>query len=180
VSETYSARGQLATFSRSPPSCSHTRWFFTTIAHQIAHSMPQMKGICKAIEDDLQILRKRHLAQLKRLLIPPVLSPSSSSAPTPPFLVVVDGPDEWVGDQPKLLLHILELHSLPLLFLIFSRLEPQIYHIFHTVAMSVSMTISIYGDYQAREDIRLFLRTGFNAIHGSEMHAAIVEHVPKP
>jgi len=30
--------------------------------------MPQMKqGICKAVEDDLQILHKQHSAQLKQL-----------------------------------------------------------------------------------------------------------------
>jgi len=46
VSETCSERRQLAAtffFSRSAPSRSHAQWFFTTIAHQIAHSMPQMR-----------------------------------------------------------------------------------------------------------------------------------------
>jgi len=188
VSETCSARGQLAAsffFSRSAPSRSHARGFFTTIALQIAHSMPQMRqGICKAVEDDLQILHKQHLAQLKQLLILPLLSLSSSSAvPNPPFLVIVDGLDECDEDQSKLLLHILELvttHSLPLRFLIFSRPEPQICHFFDTFAMTVSMKISIHGDHRAREDVRLFLRTGFNTIHDSERHAAIMKHVPDP
>jgi len=187
VSETCSARGQLAAsffFSRSAPSRSHARWFFTTIALQIAHYMPQMRQrICKAVEDDLQILHKQHSAQLKQLLILPLLSPSpSSSAPMPPFLVIVDGLDECYEDQSKLLLHILELvttRSLPLRFLIFSRPEPQICHFFDTVALSASTRVSIYGDHQAREDVRLFLQTGFNTIHDSERHAAIMKHVPK-
>ena len=188
VSETYSARGQLAAsffFSRSASSRSHTRWFFTTIAHQIAHSMPQMRqAICKAVEDDMQILHKQHSAQLKQLLIIPLLSlSSSSSALNPPFLVIVDGLDECNGDQSKLLLHILELagtHHVPLRFLIFSRPEPQICHFFDTVAMNATTKISIYGDHQAREDVRLFLRTGFSTIHESERHAMIMKHVPKP
>ena len=188
VSETCSARGQLAAsffFSRSAPSRNHARWFFTTIAHQIAHSMPQMRqAICKAVEDDLQIVHKQHSAQLKQLLILPLLSPSSSSlAPNSPFLVIVDGLDECDGNQSKLLLHILELvttHSLPLRFLIFSRPEPQIFHFFDTVAMSVSTIISIYGDHQAREDVRRFLRTGFDTIHSSERHATVMKHIPDP
>jgi len=188
LSETCSARGQLAVsffFSRSAPSRSHARWFFTTIALQIAHSMPQMRqAICKAVEDDLQILYKQHSAQLKQLLVLPLLSPSSSSsALSPPFLVIVDGLDECDGDQSKLLLHILELANTPALslrFLIFSRPEPQISHFFNTLAMSAGTRISIYGDHQAREDVRLFLQTGFNTIHDSERHAAIMKHVPKP
>jgi len=140
--------------------------------------------ICKAVEDDLQILHKQHSAQLQQLLILPLLSPSSSSsAPAPPFLVIVDGLDECDGDQSMLLLHILELvttHSLPLRFLIFSRPEPQICHFFDTVAMNACTRISIYGDHQAHEDVRLFLRTGFNKIHDSERHVAIMKHVPKP
>jgi len=151
----------------------------------MAHSIPHMRhGICKAVEDDLQILHKQHSAQLKQLLILPLLSPSSSSsAPSPSFLVIVDGLDECDGDQSMLLLHILELvntHAVPLRFLIFSRPEPQISHFFDTVAMSASTRISIYGDHRAREDVRLFLRTGFSTIHDSERHAAIMNHVPKP
>jgi len=147
--------------------------------------MPQIRqGICKAVEDDLQILHKRHSAQSKQLLILPLLSHSSfSSSPSPPSLVIVDGLDECDGDQSKLLLHILELvatHSLPLRFLVFSRPEPQICHFFNTVAMKASTGISIYGDHQAREDVRLFLRTEFNTIHNSERHAAIMKHIPKP
>jgi len=87
------------------------------------------QAICKAVEDDLQIVHKQHLAQLKQLLILPLLAPSSSSSPpTPPFLVIVDGLDECDGDQFKLLLHILELvetHSLPLRFLILVGLNPK-------------------------------------------------------
>ena len=142
--------------------------------------------ICKAVEDDLQIVHKQHSAQLKQLLILPLLSPSSSSsAPRLPFLVIVDGLDECGcdEDQSTLLLHILELvssHHLPLRFLIFSRPEPQISHYFDTVARNARTRISIYGDHQAREDVCLFLRTGFNTIHNSERHAAIMKHVPRP
>ena len=186
VSETCSERGQLAAsffFSRSAPSRSHARQFFTTIALQIAHSMPQMRqAICKAVEDDLQILHRQHSAQLKKLLVLP-LSSASTSAPTQPLLVIIDGLDECGGDQSKLLLHILELvatYSLPLRFLIFSRPEPQISHFFDTVAMDATTGISLYGDHQAREDVLLFLQTGFDTIHDSERHAAIMKHVPKP
>ena len=148
--------------------------------------MPQMRQrICRAVEDDLQILHRQHSVQLKQLLILPLLSPAPSSAPGPPFLVIVDGLDECdaSGDQSKLLLHILEVvntHALSLRFLIFSRPEPHICHFFDTVATSASTRISIYGDHQAREDVRLFLQTGFNTIHDSERHAAIMKHVPKP
>ena len=187
VSETCSARRQLAAsffFSRSAPSRSHARWFFTTIALQIAHSMPQMReAICKAVEDDMQIPHKEHPAQLKQLLMLPLLSPSSSSVTNPPFLVIVDGLDECDGDQSRLLLYILELveiHQFPLRFLIFSRPEPQISHFFDSIANGASTRISIYGDHRAREDVRLFLRTGFNEIHNSERHAAIMKHVSKP
>ena len=166
VSETHAARGQLTAsffFSRSAPSRRHARRFFTTIALQISHSILQTRqAICKTVEDDLQIVHKQHSAQLKQLLILPLLSPSSSSsAPTPPFPVIVDGLDECnlSGDQSKLLLHILELvetRHLPLRFLIFSRPEPQTRHFFDTFAIKASTKISIYGDHRAREDVRLF------------------------
>jgi len=78
-----------------------------------------------------------------------------------------------------LLLHILELvetHHVPLRFLIFSRPEPQICHFFDTIAINATTRLSIHGDHQAREDVRLFLRTGCNTIHDSERHAAIMKH----
>ena len=147
--------------------------------------MPQMRqAICKAVEDDFPILHKQLSAQLKQLLILPLLLPPYSfSAPTPPRLVIVDGLDECDGGQSELLLHILELvesHHVPLRFLIFSRPEPQICHFFDTVAMHSTTRISIYGDHQAQEDVRLFLRTEFSKIHDSARHAAIMKHVPKP
>ena len=77
----------------------------------------------------MQVLHKQHSAQLKQLLILPLLSSSSSSStPNPPSLVIADGLDECDGDQSKLLLHILELvqtHSLPLRFLISVDLNPR-------------------------------------------------------
>ena len=149
--------------------------------------MPRIRqGICKTVEDDLQILHKQHSAQMKQLLIRPLLlAASSSSALDLPSVVIVDGLDECDtgGAQSKLLLHIFELvntYALPLRFLIFSRPEPQISHFFDTIAMGASTRISIFGDHQAREDVRLFLRDGFNIIHDSERHAAIMKHVPKP
>jgi len=36
--------------------------------------------------------------------------------------------------------------------------------------MNATTRLSIYGDHQARKDVCLFLRTGFNTIHNSEMH----------
>jgi len=97
--------------------------------------------------------------------------------------VIIDGLDECDGDQSTLLLHILELvdtHHLPLRFLIFGRPEPHVCYFFDTVAMNATTRISIYGDHQAREDVRLLLRTGFNPIHNSKRHSAIMKHVPKP
>jgi len=46
--------------------------------------------------------------------------------------------------------------------------------------MNACTRISIYRDHQAREGVRLFLRTGFNTIHDSERHAAIMKHVSQP
>ena len=46
--------------------------------------------------------------------------------------------------------------------------------------MNASTRISIYGDHRAREDVRLFLRTEFNTIQGSERHAKVMKHVSKP
>ena len=190
VSEICAAKGQLAGsffFSRSAPSRNNTRHFFTTIALQFAHSIPHMrKEICKAVENDLQILHRQHRTQMKQLIVQPLLSPTSSSLRQPvPFLVIVDGLDECdrIEDQSKLLSQILKLvqtYHLPLLFLIVSRPEPHIRKFFHTTPPETSTKLSLYGDHQAQEDICVFLQSGFTKIHNSDRHADIMKHVRKP
>jgi hypothetical protein len=192
VAENCATRQQLAAsffFSRLAPLRCNAQRFFITLALQLAHSIPDKRSsICRAVEKDLQLPHKQHALQMKQLIVEPLLSPPGHpipGMPSKPFLVIVDGLDECDGnaDQIRLLSHIFELveiHRLPLRFLIVSRPEPHIQHFFDDPANCGITPMSLYGDHQARDDVYAYLRDGFNRIYKSERHASILAHVPEP
>ena len=112
--------------------------------------------------------------------------PDSPTAPSSPFLVVIDGLDECQGnnDQSKILSYIHDLvdkHRLPLRFLIISRPEPHIRETFDEPVMSnVTKVLSLYGDFGPHGDVSTYLRDEFRRIQDSKRHKDILRSVPKP
>jgi NACHT domain len=124
-------------FSRDKPGCDTARLLWATIAFQIAISIPALRSkIGEAVEKDPAICQKSLLNQLQKLVVDPftfmerklkVMNMLSRL----PFLVVIDGLDECKtqADQRDVLrsiANIINLHQIPLRFLITSRSEDPI------------------------------------------------------
>jgi hypothetical protein len=190
VAERCAERGQLAAsffFSRSAPPRDASRRFFTTLAWQLASSMPDKKdAIYKAVGGG-RVLDQKHEIQMLQLIVRPLLTSIDPGVAARPFVIIVDGLDECKSDndQTQLLNHIYDLvetHRVPLRFLIVSRPEPHIRHFFTTTSRNkdISREISLHGDHQAHKDIGLFLRSRFDEMAVSERHTYSLNHLPRP
>jgi len=79
-------------FTRGKKDISHSRMFFTTIAAQLAHSLPVLRAfISEAIDNNADILQQGLREQWNQLILNPL-----KSAPTPSIqlVVVIDALDE--------------------------------------------------------------------------------------
>ena len=139
----------------------------------------------KLLEDEPDLLHR--LGGLIQLIVELVQSLSASSTSPIPFLVIIDGLDECQGNdaQSLVLKNVLDLihqHHLPLKFLIVSRPEPHIRHMFSANAamVQVSKQLSLYGGLSASHDVRKFLSSEFERIASSEKHQATMQFVPRP
>ena len=187
VCEKYAEKGLLAAsffFSRSSAIRNAMQYLFPTILAQIVVSFPRMRDeLQKKIKKD-PFIASRDVGVV-RLLVEMF---SSSEIPIfSPYLVVIDGLDECTGnDNQRLILkyihELIHIHRLPLRFLVVSRPEPQIRQAFeHTGTMATTATcISLYGDYETREDVLKFLESEFLRIYNSDKHADTMRFVPKP
>lgn len=191
VSEICAERGQLAAsffFSRQTPGRDTIARLFTTIAYQIAISIPDKRQkLMKVLHDNPLIGDKAISIQIKKLIVDLYTpEPRTASAPVPPSLVVIDGLDECNNntDQSRIISHILDLvhlHRLPIRFLVISRPEPHIRHSFNDSGMrSYLTTLSLYGDCQAQNDVCVFLRSGFAKIRESERHSDTMKFISEP
>ncbi|KAG5642780.1 hypothetical protein DXG03_002125 [Asterophora parasitica] len=162
---------------------------FPTLAFQLATHIPGMRDkIAKAINEDASIVESSTRTQVEHLLAQPLSEVDIDLSNPVPFLIVIDGLDEC-GDndeQTVVLSHIgsiLNSLHLPLSFIIVSRPEPHIKHAFDSDEFrlrALTENMSLYGDLQALDDVRIFLRQEFERIQDSERHSAIKSHVPKP
>jgi len=164
------------------------KYLFPTIAYQIVRSARDARvdrKIEKLLEDD-PYLPSRSGGPIQ-LIVEPVQFLTASSTSSIPFLVIIDGLDDCQGNdaQSLVLKNILDLihqHHLPLKFLIISRPEPHIEHIFSAdpAMVKVSQPLSLYGGFGALDDICNFLASEFDRIANSERHKAMMEFVPRP
>jgi hypothetical protein len=195
VSEKYAGLGQLAAsffFTRSGGiNRNAMKHLFPTLIVQIAISSPEKREyLAEAFHQDPLIVNRE--GGPINLLVGMFLSDGSgrsgsSSHPSTPHLVVIDGLDECNGseDQRLILKYIHELvdkHHSPLRFLIVSRPEPQIQRMFAEsgILQNISEVLSLYGLRNAKQDVLTFLKNEFARIHDSERHMDIMAFVPKP
>ncbi|KAF8955796.1 hypothetical protein BDZ97DRAFT_2063390 [Flammula alnicola] len=123
-------------FSRLVAGRNDPRSLFSTIAYQLATAIPDTFGraIEEKIKADPSILKKNMKLQLEKLIIEPLRLLDSA---TPPFVIVIDGLDECLGETTqgeivRLLGSIPQHGNLPIKVVLTSRPEPWIRHEFDT------------------------------------------------
>ena len=178
IAEDLSDRRQLAAsyfFSRGKSS-RNTLQFYISIALQLVISIPTLKmAVTEAIRKDPDILEKRPRSQFQQLIVKPIQmleSPMSS-----PMVVVVDAIDECEDEDLgmeiiTLIASAQENNMLPLQFLFTSRPEPYIAAKFGDIQISHNIHTFSLHDFDAQDDIRVFLLHRFNEI-SIKRHAVI-------
>lgn len=157
-------------FFRTDPRRNSEKQFVTTLAYQIALSIPETKPyIAKAVQDDPTVCDRSLQTQFEKLIIQPLVQITASGSP---MLIIVDGLDECIVQKEREDTLEVIFDALPRLhghvkFLIVSRPEYDIQRSFDFVATSIGQhinTIGLQGDLQAYEDVRIYLNDNFRRI----------------
>ena len=138
-----------------------------TIVYQMASSIPKLQQyISKVILDDPTIFTKSFRTQFEKLIVNPVKEVHASCPPSKltPALIIIDGLDECEEGR-RLILDTI-FHAVPHLvtsfkFLVSSRPEDDIRRMFEGSNIREEIRlVELLSDYQAYEDIKLYLRDG--------------------
>jgi len=162
-------------FGRGKLGRDKAKFLIPTIAYQITISIPSTRQVIdKAlIQDPTIILKKSIDAQLRYLITRPLHEVTRHSPPSAPFhtpTVIIDGLDECEGhDFQRLILKAISTavfkEHVPLRFLIASRPDAQISETFRIQPLAQHhYPITLVDDYSTREELRQFLRSGFDEI----------------
>ena len=186
VAEELSAAGNLAAsffFCRMDPRRNTDKPLLGTIVYQMAKSIPKLQPyISKAILDDPMISTKSLRTQFERLIVNPVMEVLASHPPSKlsPALIIIDGLDECEDREGRRLILDTIFHAIPRLvtsfkFLVSSRPEDDIRRIFERSNIREEIRfVELLSDYQAYEDIRLYLRDGLSQLKRTHPIAEII------
>ncbi|KAJ7906253.1 hypothetical protein B0H13DRAFT_1619549, partial [Mycena leptocephala] len=164
-------RGRLGAsffFKRGDPERGSWRRLFTTIAFQLAHSVPGiLLHVQHAVEANKLVVNQTKELQFQRLIMEPL-----KQVPAPQLLpiLVLDGVDECEGnkiqqDILRLFIDAIHVHQLPIRILIASRPEPHIRGVLQTkVTFNICHPVELSADNTAYEDIRKYLHDEFSRI----------------
>ena len=187
VAEKYAVRGELAAtffFARSAAGRNALKHLFPTIAVQMAFSDPEKRQRLDKILKNDPCIAERAMGSVD--LVAALFKKRSFLVPSSPFLVIIDGLDECQGhpDQCRALeqvSHLVNVHHLPLRFLIVSRPESHLCEAFEEPNLAdITETLSLYGDLKAEADVFKYLLNEFSRICDSKMHRDVLEHLPRP
>ncbi|KAF7369406.1 NACHT domain-containing protein [Mycena venus] len=165
-------RGRLGAsffFKRGDPERGSWHRLFTTIAFQLAHSVPGLLlHIQHAVEANKLVVNQAKELQFQRLVVETL-----QQAPMPEVLpiLVLDGLDECEDPQIqqdilRLFISVIHVHNLPLRILIASRPEPHIRGSIETkVSSDICQLMELHADKTAYEDVRTYLKDGFCTIY---------------
>ncbi|RXW18962.1 hypothetical protein EST38_g6901 [Candolleomyces aberdarensis] len=180
----FSPLGATFFFWRTSPERNSPARFITTIAYQLAMSIPELTPhIESAVKRNPMILRKALEVQLIKLIVEPFKAVGELED-IPKRLVIIDGLDECINseqesrvekkyaeDQEKVqirvleLIHTLQSHRLPLSFLILSRPEAWIkQHIESKSFNSVVETVDLYEVGDRMGDVEKYVRAELSRI----------------
>jgi len=170
----FSSRGKLDR--------SDTSKFFPTFAYQLASFIPATQtSMQRALAADTSIPSQRLGDQMKKLIVDPILTITGSITS---LIVVIDGLDECGGDTGllqgliRLLVDASTTHRLPFRFLFASRPEPHIQQMFESSPIQGKTYRLALRDYNARDDVREFLRSHLSRIR--EAQKDLMRDVPRP
>jgi hypothetical protein len=172
MAEACAAAGTLAAsffFSRRHAERSNSKRFFSTIALQLAKSIPQAKNaIYQAINRDPLLPDEILRDQFQQLIVEPLMEVDKSY--TSPSIIIIDAVDECdddalVGEIISLFTRTLHHGRLRLRVLITSR--PQIHIESKMVDPALSSTVYVceLQDFSSDMDIRLFLKASLAEIY---------------
>ena len=187
VAETCAGRGQLAAsffFARTIAARNALKHLFPTIAVQIAFSAPEKRRRLDKILKNDPCIAERAMGSVD--LVASLFQQDSALVPSSRSLVIIDGLDECQGhdDQCRALeqvSHMVNTQHLPLLFLIVSRPEAHLCEAFEEPHLAdISEHLSLYGNFQARDDVTTYLKSEFSRIYSSKRHRDVMEFVPRP
>ncbi|KAF9555917.1 hypothetical protein CPC08DRAFT_110311 [Agrocybe pediades] len=172
-------------FSRTTPGRNTVINLFTTIAYQIAMTVPGARKILdKTITNDPAVVDKAFQIQLSKLIVDPL---RKLCRPGQRAIIVIDGLDECEGEN--LQCHILRILGLALdggitlpSFIISSRPESWIRDEFNREGplFRHSHRISLEQSDETDDDIRSFFKASFASIHQSSTYRYTMSDVPKP
>ncbi|KAF8872375.1 hypothetical protein BD779DRAFT_1381833, partial [Infundibulicybe gibba] len=171
-------KGSTNGLARGPPP------LFSTIAYQLMSVFPGLDDhLLAVIHADRTIFKRSLSAQLDKLIVQPLLTLASTSAPT---VVIVDGLDECDGDSTQgeivQLILGLEHHLLPILFLISSRPEPVIRRAFESFPRPSLARLPLDKTLYPDRDIHHFLVNEFERIYQQSVKMGMppVSRLPWP
>ena len=154
------------------------KYLLPNIAIQLITSILALEGSIRAAIQDPFILGQRLRYQFQQLIIEPI---GKMQLPLPWYMIVVVDAIDECNDEEDLLMELITLIAdaqkdslLPLQFLITSRPEPFIMATFSEYNIH---TISLQ-DFDAQDDIRLFLRHRFHEI--STKRRAVIRNSASP
>ncbi|KAJ7246162.1 hypothetical protein B0H12DRAFT_768641 [Mycena haematopus] len=165
-------------FQRDHATRGNAKTLFSTIAYQLAISVPWLKTpISQIVENDPSIVVRSIESQMQKLISEPC-RPHQNRNPVP---ILIDGLDECEGHiiQEEILRAIRNSSSkypIPLRFIVASRSEPHIREVFDS-----PLYIGNYRSFnveQSFDDVRKYLRDEFSRIHREHHHT--MGSIPSP
>jgi len=167
VANTWSVQKQLGAsffFSKGQGDLGHATYFFTSLADQLAISLPDFRRhICSAIKKNPDIFQRGLGDQWKHLILQP-LSKLEVSLQPPALILVIDALDECDGDNDtQLILRLLaeakNLNAVCFRVFITSRPETPIRFGFHAIPEATHQDFVLHSISQSiiEHDISIFL-----------------------
>ncbi|KAF8148828.1 hypothetical protein B0H34DRAFT_735440 [Crassisporium funariophilum] len=172
-------------FSRMVSGRNNARNLFSTIAYQLAQSIPEILDfIEETVRRDPTIVNKSMDVQLQKLIVEPFRRLPLAEGSKWSMTIIIDGLDECQDEdvQCKILELIADVSgSLPICFIIASRPETWILDVFDDdVFQAITNRCELHHSKSLDDDIRTYLQSEFTRIHHSRKHRRTMRTVPKP
>jgi len=174
-------------FSRHLDYCNTGKRVFTTLAYQLAINIPVLKDkMEEVVRLDPTIVTKSMGTQLKKLILQPLAHIGFTRESASRCVIIIDGLDECLAEMEQLdilkyIFFALQQPSFPFCFIVSSRPEPSIVSKLDSAQYrDKSWAITLNNRRDAKEDLRIILRSGFEKIHDNPVHAHSMTTTPKP
>jgi len=173
-------------FSRNSSDRSTGRRLFATLAYQLAINIPAFRvKIEEVIESDPAVVTKAMKVQLEKLILQPLEQIGLTRESASQCVIIIDGLDECMAENHqdilKLIFFALQQPCFPFCVIVTSRPEPLIVtQLDSPQYRDKNWTINLNNRKDAKDDLRIVLRSGFTKIHDNPVHAQSMTSVPKP